>query len=90
VLKTYTYPKYNYQRPPELDAAGARRPVLIVGAGPVGLTAALDCHLHGIPAIVIDDDDTVSVGSRGLCYAKRALEVLDRVGVGQAVVDKGV
>ena len=27
---------------------------------------------------------------RGLCYAKRALEVLDRVGVGQAVVDKGV
>jgi len=90
VLKTYTYPKYHYQRPPELDAAGARRPVLIVGAGPVGLTAALDCHLHGIPAIVIDDDDTVSVGSRGLCYAKRALEVLDRVGVGQAVVDKGV
>jgi 3-(3-hydroxy-phenyl)propionate hydroxylase len=90
VLKTYTYPKYHYQRPPELDAVGARRPVLIVGAGPVGLTAALDCHLHGIPAIVIDDDDTVSVGSRGLCYAKRALEVLDRVGVGQAVVDKGV
>ena len=90
MLKTYTYPKYHYQRPPELDAVGARRPVLIVGAGPVGLTAALDCHLHGIPAIVIDDDDTVSVGSRGLCYAKRALEVLDRVGVGQAVVDKGV
>ncbi|MCZ2133941.1 MAG: FAD-dependent oxidoreductase [Burkholderiales bacterium] len=90
MLKTYTYPKYAYQRPPELSAAGPRRPVLIVGAGPVGLTAALDCHLHGIPAIVLDDDDTVSVGSRGLCYAKRALEVLDRVGVGQAVVDKGV
>ncbi len=90
MLKTYTYPKYAYHRPPELDAAGARRPVVIVGAGPVGLTAALDCHLHGIPVIVLDDDDTVSVGSRGLCYAKRALEVLDRVGVGQAVVDKGV
>ena len=26
MLSTYTYPKYNYQRPPELDAAGARRP----------------------------------------------------------------
>ena len=36
MLKTYTYPKYHYQRPPELDAVGARRPVLIVGAGPVG------------------------------------------------------
>jgi 3-(3-hydroxy-phenyl)propionate hydroxylase len=91
VLKTYTYPKYAYNRPPELSGAAARRyPVVIVGAGPVGLTAALDCQLQGIPVIVLDDDDTVSVGSRGLCYAKRALEVLDRVGVGDAVVNKGV
>jgi 3-(3-hydroxy-phenyl)propionate hydroxylase len=30
------------------------------------------------------------VGSRGLCYAKRTLEVLDRLGCGQPVVDKGV
>jgi len=91
VLKTYTYPKYEYTRPPELSGAAPRRyPVIIVGAGPVGLTAALDCKINGIDAIVLDDDDTVSVGSRGLCYAKRALEVLDRVGVGDAVVNKGV
>jgi 3-(3-hydroxy-phenyl)propionate hydroxylase len=91
VLKTYTYPKYEYTRPPELSGAAPRRyPVIIVGAGPVGLTAALDCQINGIDAIVLDDDDTVSVGSRGLCYAKRALEVLDRVGVGDAVVNKGV
>jgi 3-(3-hydroxy-phenyl)propionate hydroxylase len=70
--------------------APRRYPVVIVGAGPVGLTAALDCQINGIDAIVLDDDDTVSVGSRGLCYAKRALEVLDRVGVGDAVVNKGV
>jgi 3-(3-hydroxy-phenyl)propionate hydroxylase len=91
MLKTYTYPKFAYRQPPELSGAAPRRhPVVIVGAGPVGLTAALDCRLHGIPVVVLDDDDTVSVGSRGLCYAKRALEVLDRVGVGDAVVDKGV
>ncbi|HPT55465.1 MAG TPA: FAD-dependent oxidoreductase [Casimicrobium sp.] len=91
MLKTYTYPKYEYTRPPELSGAAPRRyPVIIVGAGPVGLTAALDCQINGIDAIVLDDDDTVSVGSRGLCYAKRALEVLDRVGVGDAVVNKGV
>ena len=91
MLKTYTYPKYEYTRPPELSGAAPRRyPVIIVGAGPVGLTAALDCKINGIDAIVLDDDDTVSVGSRGLCYAKRALEVLDRVGVGDAVVNKGV
>ena len=91
MLKTYTYPKYEYTRPPQLSGGAPRRyPVVIVGAGPVGLTAALDCQINGIDAIVLDDDDTVSVGSRGLCYAKRALEVLDRVGVGDAVVNKGV
>ena len=91
MLKTYTYPKYEYRRPPELDGApGKRRPLVIVGAGPVGLTAALDARLHGIPVLLLDDDDTVSVGSRGLCYAKRALEILDRCGVGDAVVAKGV
>ncbi|MGE5336938.1 MAG: FAD-dependent oxidoreductase [Gemmatimonadota bacterium] len=88
---TYRYPRFEYVKPPEqAGSAGRRRPVVIVGAGPVGLTAALDCRLHGIDVVVLDDDDTVSVGSRGLCYAKRALEILDRVGVGDAVVDKGV
>ncbi|WP_066332393.1 FAD-dependent oxidoreductase [Azohydromonas lata] len=91
MLKSYTYPKFEYRKPPELCGDGPRRyPVVIVGAGPVGLTAALDCRLHGIPVVVLDDDNTVSVGSRGLCYAKRALEILDRVGVGEPVVDKGV
>ncbi len=91
MLKTYTYPKFEYRRPPELDGGAVRRlPVVIVGAGPVGMAAALDCRLHGIPVVVLDDDDTVSVGSRGLCYAKRALEILDRLGVGDRVVDKGV
>ncbi len=88
---TYRYPRFAYVKPPELAGGPKRRyPVVIVGAGPVGLAAALDCRLHGIPAVVLDDDDTVSVGSRGLCYAKRALEILDRLGVGDAVVDKGV
>lgn len=91
MLKSYTYPKFAYQKPPELSGAASKRyPVVIVGAGPVGLAAALDCHVHGIPVIVVDEDDTVSIGSRGLAYAKRALEILDRCGVGDAVVNKGV
>ena len=92
MLSTYTYPKFTYRRPAELDRAGAvdRHQVVVVGAGPVGLAAAIDLAMQGQRVLLLDDDDTVSVGSRGLCYAKRALEVLDRIGAGDAVVDKGV
>ena len=89
-MKTYTNPVYPYARPAELDAPGARRPVVIVGAGPVGLAAAIDLGQRGVPVVVVDDDRTVSVGSRAICYAKRALEILDRLGCGQKVVDKGI
>ena len=89
-MKTYTNPIYLYRRPAELDAPGARRPVVIVGAGPVGLAAAIDFGQRGIPVVVLDEDRTVSVGSRAICYAKRALEILDRLGCAQNVVDKGV
>ena len=91
MLSTYTWPKFAATRPPELDAAGsARKPVVIVGAGPVGLALAIDLALQGHVPLVLDEDDTVSVGSRGVCYAKRTLEILDRLGVGDRVVAKGV
>jgi 3-(3-hydroxy-phenyl)propionate hydroxylase len=92
MLSTYTYPRYAWRRPAELDTPDTvtRHPVVVVGAGPVGLSAAIDLAQQGLPVVLLDDDNTVSVGSRGLCYAKRTLEILDRLGCGQAVVDKGV
>jgi 3-(3-hydroxy-phenyl)propionate hydroxylase len=91
MLSTYTYPKYEYRTPPEIAAGRTlKAPVVIVGAGPVGLGMALDLDLQGIPVLQLDEDDTVSLGSRGVCYAKRALEILDRYGVGDAVCAKGV
>ncbi|MEI6025356.1 MAG: FAD-dependent oxidoreductase [Betaproteobacteria bacterium] len=93
MLSTYTYPRYSSGRAPELDDSPGtmrRHPVVVVGAGPVGLAAAIDLAQRGTPVLLLDDDKTVSVGSRGLCYAKRTLEVLDRLGCGQPVVDKGV
>jgi len=89
-MKTYTNPIYPYVRPAELDRPGPGRQVIVVGAGPVGLTAAIDLAQHGIPVLVLDDDCTVSVGSRAICYAKRTLEILDRLGCGQPIVDKGI
>jgi 3-(3-hydroxy-phenyl)propionate hydroxylase len=89
-LKTYTNPVYDYRRPPELDGTIRHCGVVVVGAGPVGLAAAIDFAQRGIPVLVLDDDDTVSVGSRAICYAKRTLEILDRLGCGEPVATKGV
>lgn len=90
-MASYDYRPFAYSTPPELSGeATTRKPVVIVGAGPVGLAAAIDLALHDIPVVVLDDSDVVSVGSRAICWAKRTLEIFDRLGIGQRVVDKGV
>jgi 3-(3-hydroxy-phenyl)propionate hydroxylase len=89
-MGSHVQPVFPFRRPPELDGRGGRVPVAIVGAGPVGLVAAIDLAQRGIDCVVLDDDDTVSVGSRAICYAKRTLEILDRLGCAQRVVDHGV
>lgn len=91
MLNTYTYPEFAYVQSPE-QAAGQlkRHPVVIVGAGPIGMTLAVDLASRGVPSVVLDDNNTVSVGSRALCYAKRTLEVWDRLGLGERYVNRGV
>jgi 3-(3-hydroxy-phenyl)propionate hydroxylase len=82
---------FDYRRSADQDArAPARHPVVVVGAGPVGLTAAIDLALHGIPVVVLDDSDRIGDGSRGICYAKRTLEIMDRLGLGERLVAQGV
>jgi 3-(3-hydroxy-phenyl)propionate hydroxylase len=90
-VPTYTNPIYPYQKPAELAGAKAqRRPVVIVGAGPVGLSAAIDLAQQDIPVLVLDEDETVSTGSRAICWSKRTLEIWDRLGVATPMVNKGV
>jgi 3-(3-hydroxy-phenyl)propionate hydroxylase len=89
-MSSYTYKHYPYRRPPELDGKGSRRPVVIVGAGMAGPTLALELAARGVPAVVLDEDDTVSFGSRSICQAKHSLEVWDRFGIAQRMVDKGI
>lgn len=89
-MKTYANPRFPYVRVADQDAAPAVRPVVVVGAGPVGLALAIDLATRGVPVVVLDDDDTVSVGSRAICYAKRSLEILDRLGCAEPIVAKGV
>ena len=90
-MGAYVNPIYPYKAPTDLRATPPlRKPLIVIGAGPVGLAAAVDARLKGLDVLVFDDDKTVSVGSRAVCYAKRALEVLDRLGIGQPVCELGV
>lgn len=91
MLNTYTFPEFAYVQSPE-QASGevVRHDVVIIGAGPVGLATALDCARRGIKVVIIDDNNTVSVGSRAVCYAKRSLEFLDRIGPADKMISKGI
>jgi 3-(3-hydroxy-phenyl)propionate hydroxylase len=83
--------KFCYRRSADQDAAKpVRHPVAVVGAGLVGLTVAIDLAQRGVPVVVLDDADRIGEGSRGICYAKRTLEVWDRLGAGDRMLAKGV
>ncbi len=65
-------------------------PVVVVGAGPVGLSLAIDLAQRGQAVVLLDDADRIGEGSRAICFSKRSLEFWDRLGIGQRMVDKGV
>jgi 3-(3-hydroxy-phenyl)propionate hydroxylase len=84
-------PVYPYRRSTDQDGLGTRHhPVVIVGAGPSGLTAAIELGVCGVPAVVLDDNNTVSTGSRAICFAKRTLEIWDRLGCAAPMLAKGI
>ncbi len=84
---TRTYP---FVPPPELKTGRGACPVAVVGAGPVGLTLAIDLAQRGVQTIVLDDDDRVSAGSRAICWSKRTLEIWDRLGIVAPMMALGV
>ena len=82
---------YPYERSADQDAAQpVRHPVVIFGGGPIGIATALDLGRQGVPCVVLDDHEGIGQGSRAICFSKRTLEICDRYGCGEPMVDKGV
>jgi 3-(3-hydroxy-phenyl)propionate hydroxylase len=73
-----------------LEGDAAHHAVVVVGAGPVGLSLAIDLAQRGQSVVLLDDADRIGEGSRAICFSKRSLEFWDRLGIGQRMVDKGV
>ncbi|MGC4093158.1 MAG: FAD-dependent monooxygenase [Polyangiaceae bacterium] len=64
-------------------------PILIVGAGPTGLTLGCDLARRGVACRVVDKAPRLFVGSRGKGLQPRTLEVFDDLGVLPAVLAAG-
>src|SRR5450432_725109 len=85
--------QFGYRRHPDQDRAAAdaaEYPVVVIGAGPVGLSLAIDLAQRGQAVVLLDDADRIGEGSRAICFSKRSLEFWDRLGVADRMVDKGV
>ena len=83
--------EFDYERSPDQDATPpVQHPVVVVGAGPIGLALAIDLAQQGVPVVLLDNDSRLSTGSRAICFAKRTLEIFDRLGCGDRMVAKGV
>lgn len=66
-------------------------PVLVVGAGPVGLTMALALSSYGVPCTLLDKEPRhVCDGSRSICVQKHTLELAELIGAGRALAEEGV
>ncbi|WP_153506158.1 FAD-dependent monooxygenase, partial [Cumulibacter manganitolerans] len=76
--------QHDFTPVPDRDGAW---PVIVAGAGPIGLTAALGLAKRGVEVLVLEAGDSVSYGSRAICVSRNSLQILDRLGAGQRFVD---
>ncbi len=89
--KSYTYKEFEYNTPVEIsEGSKIKHQVVIIGAGPIGLTLAIDLAQRGVKSVVLDDNNIVSTGSRAICWAKKTLEIFNRIGIADKIIDKGI
>ena len=91
VIGEFRYQQYAVQLPPLLEGREPRRhQVVIVGGGPVGLSLALALAKQGIASLIVENDTQVCTGSRAACISRRSLEILDKLGLADTFVGKGL
>ncbi|MBV8911492.1 MAG: FAD-dependent monooxygenase [Acetobacteraceae bacterium] len=83
-------PAYPFVPPPEMRGEGRRRPVAVIGAGPVGLSLVCGLAAYGVETVLIEPRNRVSFGSRATCISRRSLEILGGFGVAGDILRRGL
>lgn len=83
---------YDYRIYPAYLSPGReeRKRVVIVGAGPVGLTTALTLARYDVPCVIIESEQQVSEGSRAIVFTRRSMEILQQAGVADRISAAGL
>ncbi|WP_198951253.1 NAD(P)/FAD-dependent oxidoreductase [Pigmentiphaga sp. NML080357] len=69
---------------------GTPEQVIIVGGGPVGLAAAMRLGHYGIPAVVVEAEQTVSRALKASTFHPPTLEMLDEYGITPDLIKAGL
>jgi 3-(3-hydroxy-phenyl)propionate hydroxylase len=86
----YDYAIHPYRRAPEMDGATDTPPVVVAGAGPIGMVCALNLARFGVPCLLLEQELQVSHGSRAIVLTRRSMEILRQAGLERPFVDKGL
>jgi 2-polyprenyl-6-methoxyphenol hydroxylase-like FAD-dependent oxidoreductase len=63
--------------------------LIIIGAGPTGLSLACQCIRYGIDFVVVEKNETVTPYSKAIGVQARTLEVYDQIGLADPAIERG-
>ncbi len=86
----FTYPTFSAPMVAELEGRRPRHPVIIAGAGPIGMTAALTLARYGVKSVLLDRKPTFNDGSRAICIARPSMHILERIGAVAPFLEKAL
>jgi len=84
----FSYP--HFDAPQDRASLPVSAPVAIVGAGPIGMTAALGLAREGIRSVVFDTKATFNDGSRAICIARQSFHILNQIGAIAPFMEKAL
>lgn len=86
----FDYPEFRSEVPPESHGESPIHPVIIVGAGPVGLATALSLADQGVRCTLLEAETTIGIGSRAGSLSRHSVEFLATLGIGDQLLAKGL